>query len=172
MNPFAASPAPPRTDGICPALRDRCRTDAVRRALGVDAASGSPIGEVYTAADDHTAALAGEGEVWGRVVFLLTDRMWATPALRRKVVRVLARAEVHSPGGGHDPAYELEATHAALHARLCPDSGGWRPELVHASVLLPVWRESDPTPPLADPDRDLIISSAIYCIAIGPAAGA
>jgi hypothetical protein len=160
MGWFNPAPAPPRTDQVCPAIRDR-----LRAAGTLDTILGGP-NRIFTDADEFARG-GSEKQAWGRGVVLLPRRNWESAAEapgRQRLLTVMLRFDYNAAGGGHDPTNELERLHGLAFAQLA----GWKPVLTHARALLPLYRRTVPTAPAYEPDSGLWFSYALYHLAIGP----
>lgn len=155
---LSTRPIPPRTDGIPAVLRDRLRTPQMATVLG------GPD-RVYAAHEEYADEEAQRAP-WGRGVVQIGRALWSGQEQggRRRLVRVLFRAECRSPGAGYDPGVMLGLAHQEAHTRL----EGWVPPLEHARVMYPLFRRSAPTPLEWDDERGLWLSTAEYRVVVGP----
>lgn len=154
---LATRPTPPRTDEIPTTIRDRLRTVQMAQVFG------GPD-RVYAAHEDYAKNEAPKPP-WGRGVVMIGRALWSGQEQgdRRRLVRVLFRAECKSPGAGYDPGVMLGLAHQEAHARL----EGWEPPLEHARVMYPLFRRSAPIPPEWDEERGLWLSTAEYRLVVG-----
>lgn len=157
MTHLSTRPMPPRTDEIPGVIRDRLLTARMEETLG------GP-NRVYVAHEDYSRDEEARPP-WGRGVVMIGRPLWSGQEQgdRRRLIRILFRAECQSPGAGYDPGVMLELAHLEAHARL----EGWTPPLRLARVMYPIFRRSAPIPPEWDEDRGLWLSTAEYRLAIG-----
>lgn len=162
MSYYGVAPTPPRVWELWEAVRTRL--DSARMQTILDGA-----GRIRLVHED-LSALGAEGTVWGRIVIVPVRRIYGEPtesAGRSRAVPFLLRTEIHSPGGGHNPAIPLEAAQdegfVLLH--------GWKPEgFTRARVVGRLWRESAPQAlPLWDDELGVWFLSAEYRAVLAPA---
>lgn len=161
MTWLSIEPLPPRVYELPGLIADRLATPRMAALLG-------GAGRIYTEATEPEEPEDNPDVAWGRVVVRLAGRLYAVAqehGTRRRLVRVLVRAEINRPGAGFDPRRSLEAIHTEVFAQL----EGWQPPAQNAVVAFPLWRVGPVNDDaLWDEERKLWLQTYEYRCVLGP----
>lgn len=155
------APTPPRIWELWAALPARLDTPRMQTILG-------GAGRIRLETDDLSPEGA-ESDAWGRAVVAPVRRLYGEPIDepgRSRVVPFLVRTEIHSPGGGYQPAIPLEAAQNEVFVQL----HGWGPgSFDRARVIGRLWRETAPQAlPLWDDQSGLWFLSSEFRAVVAP----